>query len=48
MDQEYFSCSSVVYLLMTTVNLSANEQFEILSSQICTLDRDPATKQHIK
>lgn len=38
MDQEYFSCSSVVYLLMTTVNLSANEQFEILSSQICTLE----------
>ena len=35
MDQEYFSRSSV-YLLMTTVNLSANEQFEILSSQICT------------
>lgn len=38
MDQEYFSRSSVVYLLMTTVNLSANEQFEILflSSQIST------------
>lgn len=36
MDQEYFSRSSVVYLLMTTVNFSANEQFEILSSQICT------------
>ena len=36
MDQEYFSRSSVVYLLMTTVTLSANEQFEILSSQICT------------
>ena len=35
MDQEYFSRSSV-YLLMTTVNLSANEQFEILSSQIST------------
>lgn len=40
MDQEYFSRSSV-YLLMTTVNLSANEQFEILSSQICT----PEVKQ---
>lgn len=36
MDQEYFNRSSVVYLLMTIVNLSANEQFEILSSQICT------------
>lgn len=36
MDQEYFSRSSVVYLLMTTVNFSANEQFEILSSQIWT------------
>ena len=36
MDQECFSRSSVVYLLMTTVNLSTNEQFEILWSQICT------------